>query len=199
MELSCKNSGRKLNRWCLAWVLNTPPLNISDNTKILSHFSRSVTFDIETSHLFCRAKQMTGFYIKYNTELKWVKPQWCSPPVMRLHAHNFINPHLLLITSITSVYYLFFPMFSRLLKGIQALKKRLITLGLITFAIISWFIFVISYFSKMFTCNGHTIKHEKQNSKTRRSRQRLNESINLFQQNFIKIKHLPGYISARNC
>ena len=84
MELSCKNSGRKLNRWCLAWVLNTPPLNISDNTKILSHFSHSVTFDIETSHLFCRAKQMTGFCVKYNTELKCVKPQWCSPPIIRL-------------------------------------------------------------------------------------------------------------------
>ena len=27
---------------------------------------------METSHLFCRAKQMTGFYMKCNTGLKWV-------------------------------------------------------------------------------------------------------------------------------
>ena len=31
-----------------------------------------VAFYTETSHLIQRAKQMTGFYIKYNTGLKWV-------------------------------------------------------------------------------------------------------------------------------
>ena len=30
----------------------------------------SVEFHIETSHLFCRAKQMTCFYMKRNTGLK---------------------------------------------------------------------------------------------------------------------------------
>ena len=33
----------------------------------------SIAFYIETSHLFCFAKQMTGFYMKRNTGLKWVK------------------------------------------------------------------------------------------------------------------------------
>ena len=36
----------------------------------LTHFS--VAIHIETSNLFCRAKQMTGFYMKGNTELKWL-------------------------------------------------------------------------------------------------------------------------------
>ena len=33
----------------------------------------NVAFHIETSHLFCFAKQVTGFYMKRNTGLKWVK------------------------------------------------------------------------------------------------------------------------------
>ena len=37
-------------------------------------FSPSVGFYfIKTSRLICFAKQMTGFYVKYNTRLKWVK------------------------------------------------------------------------------------------------------------------------------
>ena len=36
-----------------------------------THFIPSVAFHIETSHLICRANQMTGFYIKCNTGLKW--------------------------------------------------------------------------------------------------------------------------------
>ena len=36
-------------------------------------FQPSVAFYIETSHLFCKAKQMTGFYMKRNTGMKWVK------------------------------------------------------------------------------------------------------------------------------
>ena len=35
-------------------------------------FQLSVAFHIETSHLFCSAKQMNGFYIEHNTRLKWV-------------------------------------------------------------------------------------------------------------------------------
>ena len=31
-----------------------------------------VVFHIETSHLFCRVKQVTGFYMICNTGLKWV-------------------------------------------------------------------------------------------------------------------------------
>ena len=32
-----------------------------------------VAFHMETSHLLCREKQMTRFYMKHNTGLKWVK------------------------------------------------------------------------------------------------------------------------------
>ena len=42
------------------------------NALELNQFQPSVAFHIETSHLFCRAKQMTGFYMKRNTGLKWV-------------------------------------------------------------------------------------------------------------------------------
>ena len=35
-------------------------------------FQPSVAFHVETSHLFSRAKQMTGFYIKCSTGLKCV-------------------------------------------------------------------------------------------------------------------------------
>ena len=35
-------------------------------------FQPIVTLYIETSDLFSRAKQMTGFYMKRNNELKWV-------------------------------------------------------------------------------------------------------------------------------
>ena len=39
----------------------------------LNPFQPSVTFHIKTSHLFCRATQMIGFYMQCNTRLKWVK------------------------------------------------------------------------------------------------------------------------------
>ena len=39
----------------------------------LNPFQPSVVFHIETSHLFCCAKQMTGFYMKRSTRLKWIK------------------------------------------------------------------------------------------------------------------------------
>ena len=35
-------------------------------------FQPNVAFHIETSHLFCFAKKMTGFYMKHNTGLKLV-------------------------------------------------------------------------------------------------------------------------------
>ena len=40
-------------------------------TKFVSLFRSSAAFYIETSHLICTANQITGFYIKYNTGLKW--------------------------------------------------------------------------------------------------------------------------------
>ena len=36
-------------------------------------FQPSVSFNIETNHLICVAKQMTGFYTECNTGLNWVK------------------------------------------------------------------------------------------------------------------------------
>ena len=39
----------------------------------LNQFQPSFAFHIETSHLFCSAKQLTGFYMKRNTELEWIK------------------------------------------------------------------------------------------------------------------------------
>ena len=41
-------------------------------THLISPFRPSVAFHIETSHLFCSANQMTGFYMKFNTGLTWV-------------------------------------------------------------------------------------------------------------------------------
>ena len=48
-----------------------PIFGVNKVSEHLTH-SNNVAFDIETSHLFCRAKQMTGFYIKRNTGLKRV-------------------------------------------------------------------------------------------------------------------------------
>ena len=36
-------------------------------------FQPIMIFHVETSHLFCPANEMTGFYMEYNTWLKWVK------------------------------------------------------------------------------------------------------------------------------
>ena len=36
-------------------------------------FQPNVVSHIETSHLICTVIQMTGFYMKCNTGLKWVK------------------------------------------------------------------------------------------------------------------------------
>ena len=42
-------------------------------TEHLNPFQPRVVFHKETSHLLCSAKQMTGFYMKLNARLKWVK------------------------------------------------------------------------------------------------------------------------------
>ena len=41
--------------------------------KWVSPFESIIAFHIETSNSFCRAKQMTGFYMKRKHGLKWVK------------------------------------------------------------------------------------------------------------------------------
>ena len=42
----------------------------------INPFQSSVAFNIETSNLFCSAKQMTGFYIKRKTGLKWINVEY---------------------------------------------------------------------------------------------------------------------------
>ena len=37
-----------------------------------NQFKPSAAFHIETSQLFCFAKQVTGFYMKSNNGLKWI-------------------------------------------------------------------------------------------------------------------------------
>ena len=39
----------------------------------INPFQPSLAFHTETSHLFCSADQMTGFYMECNTGLKWIK------------------------------------------------------------------------------------------------------------------------------
>ena len=44
---------------------------------MLNHFNQ--VFHIETSHLICSVNEVTGFYMKCNTGLKWVKNLWIKP------------------------------------------------------------------------------------------------------------------------
>ena len=44
----------------------------------LNPFQSRVAFQIETSRLFFKAKQVIGFYMKRNTEVKWVKRKTAS-------------------------------------------------------------------------------------------------------------------------
>ena len=43
---------------------------LKTNTEVFHQFQPSVTFHVETTHLFYSTKQRTGFYMKRNTELK---------------------------------------------------------------------------------------------------------------------------------
>ena len=45
-------------------------------------FQRSDVFHTETSHLICSAYQMTGVYMKCNTEIKWVISFKTSVPII---------------------------------------------------------------------------------------------------------------------
>ena len=46
-------------------------------------------FQIETSHSFCWAKQLTGFYIKCNTGVKWVNLTMICPSKYSCQNHVF--------------------------------------------------------------------------------------------------------------
>ena len=54
---------------------------------IFTLFGPSVAFHIETSHLISIANQMTGFYRKCNTGLKWVKLEKLTKSIF--HSTNF--------------------------------------------------------------------------------------------------------------
>ena len=41
--------------------------------KWIQLFQSSVALHIEPNHLICNANQVTGFYMKGNTSLKWLK------------------------------------------------------------------------------------------------------------------------------
>ena len=57
--------------WIYYWLWTSTYLRGCNNF-IDNPFQCSDAFHIETSHLNCSANQMTGFYMKYNTELKWI-------------------------------------------------------------------------------------------------------------------------------
>ena len=59
--------------WTLVSRIAIARLSIEMPLKICNPFQFSVVFHIETSHLFCTANQVGGFYMKYNTVLKGVK------------------------------------------------------------------------------------------------------------------------------
>ena len=50
----------------------------------------SVAFHIETSHLICISKQMTGFHMKRNTGLMWLYMDYFQWP-LRLTIYKFTN------------------------------------------------------------------------------------------------------------
>ena len=41
-------------------------------------FQPSIAFHIETSHFISAANQITGFYMKCKTGMKWVKNNWLN-------------------------------------------------------------------------------------------------------------------------
>ena len=56
------------------WGMRCPYLNSGRRwVARVNLFQPNDTCHKETSHLVCTAKQMTGFYMKYNIGLKWVK------------------------------------------------------------------------------------------------------------------------------
>ena len=62
-------------------------LNNSLNLHYFNPFQPSVAFHTETLHLTCKAKQMTGFYMKCN-ELKWVKTRY-DKSIQQTHNISF--------------------------------------------------------------------------------------------------------------
>ena len=63
--------------WVILECLD-PYVNFKRNGQI-NPFQHSFAFHIETSHLISSANQMTDFYMKCNTELKWVDIHFINP------------------------------------------------------------------------------------------------------------------------
>ena len=60
----------------------TQSIQINNFSESFNSFQASVAFHKETSYLLCRAKKMTGFYMKRNTELKWIKESLRKKPAI---------------------------------------------------------------------------------------------------------------------
>ena len=67
-ENFCCNKWRWYSTWNLLCIMRK-----SIWKELFNPFQPSAAFHIEISHLFGSAKQMTGFYVKPNTGLKWVE------------------------------------------------------------------------------------------------------------------------------
>ena len=85
-----------LNRFNLNLLLTLSCLNRLGVTEyLISPFEPSVASDIETSHLIWNANQMTVFYIRCNTRLKWVNPfetnVSCFPKPVSLHCNGLTS------------------------------------------------------------------------------------------------------------
>ena len=80
---------------------------------LFNPFQPSVVFHIKTSHLFCSAKQMTGFYMKHNTGLKWVKNFWTLSMNSKLFRGNnfFVSLKLSLLILTCFISYILLPYF----------------------------------------------------------------------------------------
>ena len=68
---------------CPEWFFCKSCLHMDRMKRKKEHFDLfqpSAAFHIETSHLFCSVKQMTGFFIKSNTGLKWLKGVFTGKP-----------------------------------------------------------------------------------------------------------------------
>ena len=64
----------------------------------VNSFQPSNAFHIEISHLICHANQMTGFYMKCNTCLKWVDA--LTLPATILDKNKKINLNIYFHTSL---------------------------------------------------------------------------------------------------
>ena len=56
-------------------------------------FKPSVTFHIKPSHIETTPKQMTGFYMKRNTDLKWAKKRQNSYNSRKQSISNMLPIH----------------------------------------------------------------------------------------------------------